>query len=301
MKKSLRKILIDYCWIIAGSVITAAAINVFMVPYKIAPGGVSGIATVLYYLSRERFPVGITMLVMNIPLFIAGLGFIGHKFALKTFISTVLMSLIIDFSAPYTNLFVDTYLVRLESLSNTPDLLLYSIYGGFLMGVGLAMVFKAGATTGGTDLAARIVRHFLPHFTMGQILLFIDTSVIILAAISFGSILLGLYALVTLYVSSKVIDAVLEGVNFAKSVMIISDRSEEIAKKIMEELERGVTGLHGNGMYTGSSKQVLLCILQRSQIPLLKVLVRSVDEKAFIVMYDVREVLGEGFKDYDGT
>lgn len=289
----------DYLWIILGSIITAVSINVFMVPYKIAPGGVSGIATVIYYISNAKFPVGVTMLALNVPLFIAGARFIGKKFVLRTLFSTILLSFIIDTSEPYSKYFVEHYLVKLEQVPSPPDLLLYSIFGGFLMGVGLGMVFRFGATTGGTDLAARIVNHFFPNLTMGQILLFIDTSVIIFATIAFNSFILGLYAIVTLYISSKVIDAILEGVNFAKAVFIISDSSNEIAARILKELDRGVTALKGTGMYTGNDKNVLLCVLHRGQLPVLKEIVREVDEKAFIILADIREVLGEGFKTYE--
>lgn len=299
LRKNFRKSFNDYFWIILGSIITAAAINVFMVPYKIAPGGVSGIATVIFYLSGGLFPVGTTMLALNVPLFIAGWRFIGKKFTLRTFFSTILLSVVIDTSEPFTKYFVERYLVKLEQIPSNPDLLLYSIFGGFLMGLGLGLVFRSGATTGGTDLAARIVHHFAPNFTMGQTLLFIDSSVIVFAAVAFGSFQLGLYSIVALFVSSRVIDAILEGVNFAKSVLIISDKSDEIAQRIMNDLDRGVTALKGKGMYTGNDKQVLLCVLQRAQIPALKDIVKDVDNHAFIILTESREVLGEGFKTYD--
>ena len=285
----------DYLWIILGSMITAAAINIFLVPYKIAPGGVTGIATVVYYLSAERFPVGITMLVLNIPLFILGVGFIGGKFILRTLFSTIFLSVAIDVSEPLTTYFADFYLTKAESMSASPDLLLYSIFGGFFMGLGLGFVFRSGATTGGTDLAARIVHHFIPQFTMGQLLLIIDSSVILFAAIAFNSFLLALYAILSLYLSTKVIDAILEGVNFAKAVYIISDKPEEIAQKIMTDMDRGVTALRGVGMYTGRDKSVLYCVLHRGQLQQLKELVAKTDPGAFVILSDVREVLGEGF------
>ncbi|MFZ5988234.1 MAG: YitT family protein [Bacillota bacterium] len=288
----------DYLWIILGSVITAASINIFMVPYKIAPGGVSGIATVVYYLGNGRFPVGITMLALNIPLFILGMRFIGKSFIVKTLFGTILLSLVIDSTEPIARYFVENFLVRLET-SYSPDILLYAIFGGTLMGVGLGMVFKSGATTGGTDLAARIVNHFIPSFTMGQTLLFIDSSVILFAAVAFNSFQLALYAILTLYISSKVIDAILEGVNFAKALFIISDSSEEIAARILRDLDRGVTALKGTGMYTGEDKEVLLCVVHRGQLPMLKKIVSDVDKRAFIILTDIREVLGEGFKTYD--
>lgn len=289
----------DYIWIIVGSFLTAVAINVFLVPYKIAPGGVSGVATVVFYLSNGKFPVGITMLILNVPLFILGMRFIGGKFILRTLLSTILLSVFIDTLEPYTEFFVRTFLGRLEHSPSVPDLLLYSIFGGFLTGLGLGMVFKFNATTGGSDLAARIVNHFIPNFTMGQLILFIDTSVIVFAAVSFNSFLLALYAIVTLYISSKVIDAVLEGVNFAKAVFVISDKPDEISNIILRDLDRGVTSLRGTGMYTGNDKQVLLCVVQRGQLSLLKEIVKGVDARAFVILTDIREVLGEGFKTYD--
>ncbi len=287
----------DYLWIILGSIITAAAINLFLVPYKIAPGGVTGIATVIYYLSGEKFPVGTTMLVLNIPLFIFGMKFIGGRFTVRTLFSTIFLSVVIDLSEPFTRLFGAQ--LALEKLSASPDYLLYSIFGGFFMGLGLGLVFKSGATTGGTDLAARIVHHFSPGLTMGKLLLWIDSAVILFAAISFKSFLLALYAILSLYISSKIIDVILEGVNFAKAVFIISEFPDEIAQSIMKELDRGVTALYGTGMYTGKEKRVLYCILQRGQLATLKELVKKIDPKAFIILGEVTEVLGEGFKTYE--
>lgn len=289
----------DYWWIVVGSFLTAVSLDLFLIPYKIAPGGVSGIATVVYYLSNSKFPVGVTMLALNIPLFILGIKFIGRRFVVRTLFSTFLLSFLIDFLDPFCRIFVQRYLSKLEQAPTAPDLLLYSIFGGFVMGVGLGLVFRSGATTGGSDLAARIVNHFFPSLTMGQLILFIDTCVIIFAALAFNSFLLALYAIVTLFISSKVIDAILEGVNFAKAVFIISNESEIIAQKILVDLDRGVTALKGTGMYTGHDKQVLLCVLQRGQLPVLKELVRKIDPKAFIILADIREVLGEGFKTYD--
>lgn len=299
LNKRILKVWKSYLWIILGSFITAVAINVFLVPYRIAPGGVSGVATVVFYLSNGKFPVGATMLILNIPLFIAGFRYVGGRFAVRTLFSTVLLSVMVDIAAPFTKVFVEDVLLKLEKAPSNPDLLLYAIFGGFLMGTGLGIVFKSGATTGGSDLAAKIVNHFIPDLTMGQLLLFIDTSIIILAAAAFKSFLLALYAIVTLFISSKVIDAILEGVNYAKAVFIISDYPDLISDKILKDLDRGVTSLNGTGVYTGSDKRVLLCVVQRGQIPLLKDIVKNADEKAFIILTDIREVLGEGFKTYE--
>lgn len=294
-KKLLMKIK-PYVMILLGSVITAIAINVFLIPYKIAPGGVSGIATVIYHISGGHLPVGVTMLALNIPLFIMGYKFVGRKFVLRTLFGTVMLSVIIDATSEVSLSFAHTYMSQLDSLGSHVDILLYSIFGGIFMGIGLGLVFRSGATTGGTDLAAKIVHHFMPRFTMGQLLLLIDTSVILFAAVAFRSFLLALYAIVTLYLSSKVIDAILEGVNFAKAVFIISDESDRIADKILHDLDRGVTALKGTGMYTRTDKQVLLCVVDRGQMPMLKQIVKEIDERAFIILTDIREVLGEGFQ-----
>lgn len=287
----------DYLWIILGSIITALAINIFLVPHKIAPGGVTGIATVIFYLSNEILPVGTLMLLLNIPLFILGMKLIGRRFIVRTLFSTIFLSAVVDIAEPFTSRFI--YQLEIENLTSGPDYLLYAIFGGFFMGLGLGFVFRSGATTGGTDLAAQIVHHFFPTLTVGKALLFIDGAVIIFAAVAFNSILLALYSMLSLYISTKIVDIILEGINFAKGVYIISDYAEEIADNIMRELDRGVTALNGTGMYTGNEKKVLFCVIQRRQLPVLKTLVKKTDQSAFIILHDVTEVLGEGFKTYE--
>lgn len=287
----------DYMWIILGSVFTGFAINIFLVPYKIAPGGVTGIATIIFYISGEILPVGTLMLLLNIPLFIFGMKYIGRRFIMRTLFSTVFLSAIVDFAEPLTDRIIAQ--LELEKLSSGPDFMLFAIFGGFFMGLGLGLVFKSGATTGGTDLAAKIAHHFIPSLTMGKALLYIDGAVILFAAIAFRSFLLALYSILALYITTKIVDIILEGMNFAKVVYIISDHAEAIADKIMQELDRGVTALNGTGMYTRSDKKVLFCVLQRGQLPELKILVKKIDPLAFVILGDVTEVLGEGFKSYE--
>lgn len=290
---------VEYLYIVAGCLVTALAFDVFLLPYKIAPGGVTGIATVLFYLTSSKIPVGMLILILNVPLFLAGMKWIGKRFFVKTLFSTILLSVFIDIIDPFSQRFVENFLGNMSADASNANLMLYCIFGGVMMGIGLGIVFRAGATTGGTDLGAQIVHHFFPHFTMGKILLVIDGMVVVFAAIAFKSFLLGLYAIVTIYLSSKVIDAILEGVDYAKAVFIISNHSDIISNGIMTEIDRGVTGLSGTGMYTGTAKQVLLCVLDRTQIPKLKYLVKKLDPEAFVIMTDVREVLGEGFKSRD--
>ncbi len=294
LASSFKKGLKDYMWIIIGSLITAGAINIFLVPYKIAPGGVTGIATVIYYLISGSIPVGIIMLILNVPLVIFGLKYVGRKFIVRTLFSTLFLSAAIDVSEPFATWFSQQ--LALENLTASPDFLLYSIFGGFFMGLGLGFVFKSGATTGGTDLGARIMHHFMPWLSMGKALLIIDTAVIVFASIAFRSFLLGLYSILSLYISSKIIDIILEGVDFAKAVYIISDYSTDIAEEIMEDLDRGVTALKGVGMFTKNDKSVLYCVIHRGQLQELKNIVKGIDPSAFIILTDVTEVLGEGFK-----
>lgn len=259
----------------------ALSLNLFLVPNKIAAGGFSGIATVVYYVSHYKLPVGMTMLALNIPAFILGVKTIGVDFGVKSIYGTVILSVLTD-----TTTFVPCI---------TYDKLLASVFGGALMGIGLAIVLLFGATTGGTEMLAKIIHKYISFISVGQILLGLDVAVIVLASVVFKSYELGLWAILTLFACSKLIDAILEGVNFAKALIIISDKSDIIAEKILKELDRGVTGLHGIGMWTKTEKNVLLCVVKRHEVSRVKNLVKSVDKRAFVILTDVREVLGEGF------
>jgi len=279
-KKFLR-ILYEYSAITFGSFLVALSLNLFLVPNKIAAGGFSGIATVLYYVSHGKLPVGMTMLALNIPAFLLGVKTIGVDFGLKSIYGTVILSVLTDLT---------TFLHSI-----TYDKLLASVFGGALMGLGLAIVLLFGATTGGTEMLARILHKFISFISVGQILLGLDAAVIVLASVVFKNYELGLWAVLTLFACSKLIDAILEGVNFAKALIIISDKSDLIAEKILKELDRGVTGLHGVGMWTKEEKNVLICVVKRHEVGQIKNLIKSVDHKAFVILTDVREVLGEGF------
>jgi len=267
----------DYILIVAGTLLTALAFNFFLIPHKIAPGGLSGIGTVLYYLFS--IPVGVTMLLLNVPIFIMAVKELGRDFGFKTLLATILLSLFID-------------LAKVPSL--TEDSILASIYGGVLMGLGLGLVFQGNATTGGTDLFAKIVHKFHPFVGVGWILFAVDFIVVFTAALVFGPSQ-ALYALVSLYLSARVIDLMLEGLNSAKAFIIISDHADDISHRIMTELDRGVTFLDGKGAYTMQKKNVILCVVNRVQVVRLKAIVNEVDPLAFVLVTDVREVMGEGF------
>lgn len=277
----LRKLIAPYIWITVGSVVIALALDIFLVPNKIAAGGVSGLATILFHLFR--LPVGWTLLVLNIPLFLLSFRELGWR----VFIRSV-------YGALVTSVFVE--LLTTQVLVMTSDVLLSSIYGGIISGFGMGIVLKAGGTTGGSDLVARLINKYLP-VTVGQGLLVADFIVISLAAIFFN-VELALYALLSLLITSKVIDLVQEGISFAKAVYIVSGKSEEIAQGIFQELGRGVTALEGRGMYTGEDRPVLICVVGRTEESRLKKVIYKIDPRAFVFITDAHDVLGEGFKNY---
>ena len=275
----VKRFVLGYGGVLVGVIIAAAGVSYFLIPAKIAAGGVSGLATVIYYLMR--LPVGVTMLLLNIPLFPLSWKIIGPVFGAKTLFGTLAMSVFVD-------------LFNQIAVPMTEDLLLAAIYGGVLSGIGLGIAFRAGGSTGGTDMAAQLVARFFPT-SVGQALLIVDGMVIVLAGIAFG-LELAMYALIAVFITTKTVDVVQEGPNYAKACLIISDHPEPIGESIMQRLERGVTMLDGRGMYTKYDKEVLLVIVSRMEIAAVKSIVAEVDRKAFVIIYDVHEVLGEGFR-----
>ena len=266
--------------LVSGCAVTALGISVFLVPNRIAAGGVTGLATVIHYWTG--WPVGIVSLVLNVPLFLIGFRLIGNSFGLKTLAATLVLSLFIDLFASIGPI--------------TDDLLLAALAGGVMTGVGLGFVFRQDSTTGGTDLAARIIHDRVSYISIAQVLLIIDIAVVLTAAVSFRSYELALYAAVTLVVTTKIIDSVTVGINYTKAAHIISLKSDDVSRRLLQELDRGVTGLEGKGMYTGVRKDVLICVLRSRQVPRLKRIVKDVDPDAFVYLTDAREVFGEGFQ-----
>ena len=273
-----RRSIIDYIGITIGSFIIAIALTAFLVPNRIAAGGISGLATVIFYITS--FPIGITMLVINIPLFIAGVKIMGTSFGFKTIYGIISLSIFTDLLQPHM------YAV-------TEDLLLASIYGGVLSGIGLGIVFRSRGTTGGTDLIASLINYFT-GVTVGEGLLIADGIVVALAGIFFN-LEVALYAAVTIFINSNTIDVVQEGLHFKKGVLIISDKADEINRMIVDGLNRGATRFEAKGGYTGEHKDVLLCVISRSEVSELKSAVSEIDKDAFIIISNVNEVLGEGF------
>ena len=270
--------LLDYAVLFLGALVTACAFAFFFLPHDIAPGGLTGVATVLAHFIP--LGVGFMSFLLNLPLFLLGWRSAGWRFAVRSFAAMMLLSLLIDL-LPHADL--------------AGDMMLASVFGGCVMGVGLGLVVRAGATTGGTDMAARLIHDHAEFLRIPAILLFIDAAVVAVAAAVFGA-QAGLFALVALYVSSKSMDAVIKGLNTAMQFTIVTKDEERIGRRINEELQRGCTQVMARGMYTGSEVGMLVCVLSRVEAPRLKKLVAECDPRAFVTVCDVAEALGEGFK-----
>jgi uncharacterized membrane-anchored protein YitT (DUF2179 family) len=279
--------LIDYLLIIVGTTLLALSINMFFDPLELVTGGVTGLAIVIKEISHNLveggIPIYLTNLVVNIPLFLLAIFIKGKDFGARSFFATVYLS----FALYYTSVFPVA----------TTDLVLGSVFGGVIGGIGLGMVFLAFSTTGGTDLAASIVQQFLKHFTVAQIMFTLDSAIILFGVFVFGAEK-AMYAIISVFISVKFIDGILEGFHFSKAAFIISYKTDLIAEKIMKTLDRGVTGLDGHGKFTNESKEVLLCVVSKREIVKLKEIVRDIDVNAFVIVADVREVVGEGFIEY---
>lgn len=274
----------SYAIIAVGSLIYALAFDWMYVPNAVALGGVTGIAQIINALF-PRLSIGVLTIVMNVPLFIAGWKFIGFHLLASSLFSMALSSLAIDaIAAAHTFAPMDPMLACL--------------CGGALMGVGFGIVFSQGATTGGTDVVAKLLKLKFSWLPLGKLLLVPDFIVLLTAALVFGKVETALYGVVGLYVSTRVMDTVLYGLDTSKVAYIISDHWREIADVLLQEQERGVTILRGTGAYTGTDKQVLMVAFKQKGIVEIKRTVHQFDPRAFMIVCDAHDVLGEGFGDY---
>lgn len=276
--QGIKDLLWDLGGVFLGTLIAALGFNLFLVPNQIAAGGISGLGVILWHVFG--IPVGLTILVFNLPLFLAGVKILGARFGVRTLAGTLLLSVLIEATVWVPNL--------------TQDSLLAAIYGGIIVGVGIGIVFRFRGTTGGTALSAQLLNHYT-GLTVGQGIVIFDVVIIALAGYFFSAEL-ALYAIISLVVSSKVIDMVQQGIRRAKAAMIISDKSQEISREILEQLGRGVTTLDAKGQYTGESREMVLVVINRLELSRLKHIVRVIDPRAFVVVSDAAEVLGEGFR-----
>lgn len=277
----MREKIKDFILITVGCVIAGVGTALFLLPNKLSSGGFAGIGTILYYFAK--IPMGLSIIVMNIPLFIISYFRSGKGFLLKSIYATILYSEMID------------VLSQIETF--TTDKFLDCIYGGILIGIGLGLVFKARASTGGTDLIVQIIKSYSNRIRTSNTLALMDGIIVFLNLIFFRQIEIGLYSAIEIFIIDKMIDLVFEGINFSKMLYIVSDKYEEISDIINVEIESGSTGLYGKGMFTSKERMILMCVTKRRNVMTIKNLALQIDPNAFIIITDAREVYGLGFKE----
>ena len=268
-----------YALVGLGCLISAAGINAFFVPNKLLSGGINGIAMFTYFL--YGWPIGLVSVILNIPLFIVAYKFLDREYTLGALYGLLIFSAVID-STSY-----------LTAHAVVDDVLLASIYGGIVVGVGAGIVFRAGGSSGGLDIVAAIMKKYY-GYNMGMAGFAVNAVIMCVAGLLFGA-KLAMYTLISMFVGASVTDKVIEGFNRQKTVMIISDYSEKMAAGILTEIGRGVTILNGEGAYTHSSKKVILVVVTRTQVPKIKSIAEKIDPNAFMVVNDAAEVMGRGF------
>lgn len=276
----LKKTILEILGTIVGALILAIAISLFLLPNKLSSGGVSGIATIIYYLFK--LPMGTSIILINIPLFLISILKIGKTFFVKSMIGTISLSIFIDI------------LDKFEPL--THDRFLACIYGGIIMGIGTAIILKVNSSTGGTDLVSYIAKIYRPTIKVGEIIFLIDIVIVTSNMIFLNEIEIGLYSAIAIYLMGKIIDILFEGIYFTKLIYIISDKTEEIAKEIGKNIGRGTTGIYGKGMFTNEDKLILMCAVTRKDIASVIQIITEIDKRSFVIVTNSREVWGLGFK-----
>ena len=282
----------EFLMILLGVTILALGINWFTSPLGLVTGGLSGVTIIVKEVSEKTLgygiPLWITNFVLNIPLFAISIRQRGFKFAKKSLWSVGLLTCALWYTEFIPNI-----------LDVQGDLLLGGVFGGAIIGLGIGIVLRAGATTGGTDMLATIIKFKHSRFPIAKVMLCIDAVIILAGMLIFGS-MKAMYAIIAVFITSKVITWVLEGLNYAKAAFIMSEKNEEIAHAIMNKIPRGVTGIKAKGMYTKADKDMLFVVVSQKEITKLREMVREIDANAFVTIADVREVLGQGFiEEYD--
>ncbi len=273
----------NYSLILIGAFIMASGFVLFITPYKIVPGGVYGISIVLHYILDT--PVGMMALAFDIPLTIIGIRVLGPRFGMKT---------VVGFFA--TAIFMDTltYFYGSEPLVQN-DALLSSIFGGLFIGVGLGLIFKAKATSGGSDIVAMIIGKYT-KLPLGQLMILVDSLIVLVGLIAFKDWKIPLYSLIVIFITGKVVDVILEGMSYNKVLFIVSEKTEEIKEKIVKDLNRGGTLVHGQGMYSGTEKSIVFTAVTRREMSMLQEFINRIDPNAFVTVLNSNEILGNGFK-----
>ncbi len=281
MKGEIKKTLFDFLFYILGCVIFSSAVVMFISPNKISPGGITGIATALEYLFNV--PAGLTIFILNMPILLLGLKKIGKLFILRTAFVTVILSLSMSLAeAVLPEFYIDNILA--------------SLFGGIFMGLGLSLIILRGATTGGVDILAKLINRKFRHLTVGRLILIMDAFVIAVAVITYRNVESALYSAVAMYATSVVMDKILYGSDAGKGVYILTEKPKEVCRDIMSTLGRGVTVISARGGYTGDAKEMLFCVVRRHEVSTIYSILDIHDKGAFIVISEVGEIVGEGFK-----
>lgn len=278
--KKLRVFAIETIETMVGAFMMAIATSLFLLPNQLSSGGFSGIATIFYYLLK--IPMGTMILSLNVPFFLFAAYKLGKGFVIKSLVGTTTFSLAIDI------------LDKLRPLTN--DRFLACIYGGIIIGLGMAIILKANSSTGGSDLISMLVREYNPNIRTSNVIIIIDTLIVGLNVLFFKEIEIGLYSAIAIYLMGKMIDIIFEGIYFTKLVIIISNKSQEISQEIGEKIRKGTTGLFGKGMYTNEHKTILMCAASRGDVARVKQVSKRIDPSSFIIIANAREVVGLGFK-----
>ena len=276
------QLLKHFAGIIIGATIVSASINTLIIPNQIADGGVTGIAIILHYLFQ--WPVSWAVLLLNVPLFLLGLRLVGRKFLIFSVAGVGVLSVTLSLTANLPTL--------------THDTLLAAISGGVLSGIGMGIIFRSRGSLGGTDILAVLLTRTTP-FSVGQILLGIDAVIFFGVAILFKPEM-AMYAMIYMFIATRVVDLVQEGLSHSKSVMVVTTHPQRIADEIMSKLERGVTLFQATGAFSGEAKQVVYCVINRTELSQFKEIVRDLDPQAFLAISEVPEVVGEGFSSWKG-
>jgi Uncharacterized conserved protein len=282
-KTKARVLLTDFLFLITGAMIYAVSINMFTAPNNIAPGGISGISTMLNYLFGV--PIGLFVFLLNIPIMVWSILDIGYKLVVKTLLAIVLSSVIIDVFSTFLPVY-------------TGDMILVALFAGLLEGVGLSLTFLRGATTGGTDMTARLLQKRYRHIPMGKLMLVIDGAIVAVSAVVYQNIESAMYACIVIFVATTIIDTILYGADrgTGKTFFVISPKTQKIGDRIMAELERGITFVNSRGGYSNEKGEMLFCAVRRYEVFKLNEIIRQEDRDAFVIVGDAGEISGEGFK-----
>ena len=278
-----RKWFLAYSMILVGAFIMAAGFVLFITPYKIVPGGVYGISIVLHHLFGT--PVGLIALCFDIPLTLLGIKILGPRFGIKTVVGFILTAGFVDLL---------TYLWGEQPLVDN-DPLLSSIFGGVFVGLGLGLIFKSKATSGGSDIVAMIISKYT-QLPLGQLMIAVDSAIVLIGLAAFGDWKIPLYSLIVIYITGRVIDLVLQGVSYDKTLFIISQKPQELRDKIINDLNRGGTFIQGKGMYNNQDRTLIYTVVNRREMAMLQDFIHKTDPNAFMTVINANEILGNGFK-----